>query len=68
MLEKAKKELEKIESRRASLKNEFSRNQAIWYDIAAEISEHHPDGGKKLKFWELVMELYQKKYSNGEND
>lgn len=65
MLEKAQKELEKIESRRASIKNEFSRERAIWDDIAEELLDC--DGGKKQKFWELVMDLYDKKYTQNEN-
>lgn len=59
MLEDAQKELEKIEYLQRTWDSEFMRQQAIWEKIVIKINSHT---GEKQKFWELVMDLYHKKY------
>lgn len=59
-MEEERKELEKIEYKKRTWKNKFSRELYIWEEIAENINGYT---GKKRKYWERVMDLYKEKYS-----
>lgn len=62
MRELAQIELDKIEYKKRTWKNDFIRKHEIWEEIAMNICE-----GKNLRFWNLVMKLYHEKYRTNEN-
>jgi hypothetical protein len=62
MKELAQKELERIEYKNRTWKSKFAREHEIWEEIAMNIC-----GGKNLRFWNLVMNLYKEKYKTDEN-
>jgi len=57
----AKKELKRIEYSKRTWKNKFIREQEIWDEIALQLCGD--DDGWEKDYWEIVMELYHKKYS-----
>ena len=60
VINKAKKKLEDIENSKKSWKSEFARNHDIWETIAEELNSCKTEGDEF--FWELVMDMYNKKY------
>ena len=58
-MEQEQKELEKIEYQKRTWKSEIFRERETWQEIAMQINGHT---GKKQKYWNRVMDLYNKKY------
>ena len=58
-MEQEQKELEKIEHQKRTWKSKFSREQAIWDEIAMQINSCT---GRKQEYWGRVMDLYKEKY------
>lgn len=63
ILEKAEKQLAKIEHQKRTWKSQFIREHEIWSEIAMNLNSPDEDA----EFWGLVMDLYNKKYSNNES-
>lgn len=63
ILEKAEKQLAKIEHQKRTWKSQFYREQEIWSEIAMNLNCPDEDS----EFWGLVMDLYNKKYRNNES-
>jgi hypothetical protein len=61
MLIEAKKELKRIEHDKRTWKSKFIREQEIWDEIAIQVCSNY-EGWEKA-YWDLVAELYHKKYS-----
>jgi hypothetical protein len=54
-----RKELEKIENKFKTYRNEFGRDMRMWEAIAMQINSHT---GNKQKFWNRVMDMFKEKY------
>ena len=62
---KAIRDLQKIEDRQSSWKSKFAREMEIWEDIAMQINSTK---GEEKEHWEVVMDLYNKKYRQETHD
>jgi len=60
-MEEERKELERIEHQKRTWKSKIYRNMEIWKEIAMQINSNT---GKKRKYWNRVMDLYNEKYKN----
>jgi hypothetical protein len=66
-MENEQRELEEIEYRNRTWKNEFLREHSIWEQIAMQInSNEHTD--EERAYWGRVMDLYHKKYRGNDID
>jgi len=61
-MEEEQKELERIEHNKRTWRSDFIREREIWHGIAMQINSTK---GKEQKYWIRVMDLYNKKYTNG---
>lgn len=64
ILDKAKKKLASIEKYYKGCKSEFGRIESIWGNIVQELNDCRTEEDER--FWELVVDLYHKKYNNQE--
>ena len=66
-LEKAEKQLAKIEHQKRTWKSDSYREHEIWSEIAMQLNSAIGAGDKDDQvLWSNVMNLFNKKYSNNE--
>ena len=64
IIREAKKELKRIEYSKRTWKNKFIREHEIWEEISLNLCSNYESWEKD--YWEHVMELYHKKYTNND--